>query len=428
MNLSHIKMTRALNETDEITSIDNVDNGKGCNCHCIVCQTPLIARQGKKNSWHFAHDTSSGEVDCAWSGETELHLRVKEYLSKVKSLAVPIGIHSPVTESIEIEDALVEMRFDPTRRIPDVTVFSNGERVFIEVAVTHFCEPQKIKELKANNANALEFDFSEFIPEGDVITDEEIEHYIGHCEINWLSVSPAGYIGCKVHNHERKAIQKLHEEYVKQDLLYSLELQELTKKITLRAEELKRVENILSTKSPEAEEKKAILDWFSTEEQKLQQGLQKMEDDAIRQANVSAEAQFNASFDLLKQDLENQFRLDNKLLMQQIESKDVEFKEISYLVNITQRDLDYKKGRLEKIRQDAEGYLKIEATIAKTLHSLESKIVTIAQARKQLEQILPEFKGFCRKTGSPWPFPYDIDKRLDTSNAHNVLQTLIGKN
>ena len=80
MRLEHIKMTRALNELDEIVGIQKVKNGKGCNCHCIVCNSPLIARQGKKRSWHFAHDTSQGEIDCAWSGETELHLRVKEYL------------------------------------------------------------------------------------------------------------------------------------------------------------------------------------------------------------------------------------------------------------------------------------------------------------------------------------------------------------
>lgn len=398
-------MTRALDETDEITSIDN---GKGCNCHCIVCQTPLIARQGKKNSWHFAHDTSSGDVDCAWSGETELHLRVKEYLSIAKSIDVPIGIHNPVTESIEIENALVEMRFDPTRRIPDVTVFSNGERVFIEVAVTHFCGPQKIKELKENNANALELDFSEFILEGDVITDEEIEYYIGHCEINWLSVSPARYIGCKVHNHERKAIQKLHEEYVKQDLQYSQKSQELTKNITLRTQELKRVENILSTKSTEAEDKQAILDWFSTEEQKLYQGLKKMEHDALREANINAETQFNASFDLLKRDMENQFRLDNKLLIKEIDSKSVELKTLNELVNVTKMDVDYKKARLEKLKLDTKEYLEIEEAIKSASKALESKVVIIAQARKHLERILPEFKAFCRKTGTPWPFAYEF--------------------
>jgi hypothetical protein len=210
--------------------------------------------------------------------------------------------------------------------------------------------------------------------------------------------------------------------------MYSKKLQEITKKITLRTEELRRVENILSTKSPEAEEKKAILDWFSTEEQKLQQGLQKMEGDAIRQANIRAEAQFNASFDLLKQDLENQFRFDNKLLMQEIEIKEAKLKKISDLVHMTQHDLDYKKTKLEAVKQEAKDYLEIETTIKNALKSLESKVVTIAQARKHLERILPEFKVFCRKTGSPWPFPYDIDTKLDTSNAHDLLKILIGEN
>ena len=57
---------------------------------------------------------------CSWSGETELHLRVKEYLSNSPVLNVPIGIHEPIMEVLGIDEVKLDMKYDPTRRIPDV--------------------------------------------------------------------------------------------------------------------------------------------------------------------------------------------------------------------------------------------------------------------------------------------------------------------
>lgn len=423
-------MTRAVDELDEIVEVKDVKNGKACNCHCIVCNFPLIARQGNKRSWHFAHDTSQGEVDCVWSGETELHLRVKEYLSKAKHLKLPIGIHQPTMEKIDIDEALVEMRFDPTRRIPDVTLYSRGEKVLIEIAVTNPCKPDKINDLKKNNSNAIEFDFSDFCPEGDVITDKEIEQHIEHCEVTWLSVAPAGYIGSRIHNHERIAIQKLNENYVKQELIYSREFKELTQSITIKKDELKRVESILLTKSPEAEDKEAILATFSAEKQRLQHELQHMENEAINRANISAEEQFKASFLSLRQDLEDQFKLDNKMLVQEVEAKANELKRLTNSIDMTTLELKNNQLKLNRLKKQSTEYMQIKTTIDEAFKTLERKVVLIAQTRKQLERILPEFKAFCRKTGTPWPFVYDIDSKLNVdliSDLYSNLKCLISE-
>jgi competence CoiA-like predicted nuclease len=110
VNLDHIKMTRAYDVNNVIVDVKAVKRGKSFDCHCIVCDTPLIARQGEKNISTFAHDPAYGEVTCAWSGETELHLRVKEYLSNVPNLLVPIGINNPTIELLRIDNVLLEMR------------------------------------------------------------------------------------------------------------------------------------------------------------------------------------------------------------------------------------------------------------------------------------------------------------------------------
>ena len=44
-----------------IVDVHSVSRGKDCNCVCPSCRTPLIARQGKENVWHFAH--ASRHVD-----------------------------------------------------------------------------------------------------------------------------------------------------------------------------------------------------------------------------------------------------------------------------------------------------------------------------------------------------------------------------
>ncbi|MFV7965005.1 putative zinc ribbon protein (plasmid) [Escherichia coli] len=37
-------------------SDDNIASGLACACVCDSCGTPLIARKGDVNDWHFAHD------------------------------------------------------------------------------------------------------------------------------------------------------------------------------------------------------------------------------------------------------------------------------------------------------------------------------------------------------------------------------------
>lgn len=208
-------MTRATDVNGEIIPIEKSSNGKACGCLCIVCNTPLIARQGEFNSWHFAHDISTEYVDCSWSGETELHLKVKEYFLNLSTLNIPIGIHDPIMEMLEIDDVKVEIKYDDTRRIPDVTMLSNGEMILVEIGVTHFCDKTKINEYKSNNVNVLEVDFSKFETESDTISDTDIENYFRNNDsiFKWLSVAPAGYLGKRIHSHERKSLQKLNDDY-----------------------------------------------------------------------------------------------------------------------------------------------------------------------------------------------------------------------
>jgi hypothetical protein len=66
----------------------------------------------------------------------------------------------------------------------------------------------------------------------------------------------------------------------------------------------------------------------------------------------------------------------------------------------------------------------LKITDEKMLEELNSRIRIVAQARNQLTTILPEFKEFHRKTGTPNPFPADLDNKLNTTIIEELYNQL----
>lgn len=73
--------------------VSEVDRGRNCNCMCPSCKSALIARQGDKNEWHFAHnskDTSTSTVkECKYSFWVSVVLMAKQILKGAKTIALP---------------------------------------------------------------------------------------------------------------------------------------------------------------------------------------------------------------------------------------------------------------------------------------------------------------------------------------------------
>ncbi len=57
-------------DTGKLVDVYAVQRGRQCDCVCISCGQPLLARQGS-NEWHFAHDAAfeslDGRVECDFS-------------------------------------------------------------------------------------------------------------------------------------------------------------------------------------------------------------------------------------------------------------------------------------------------------------------------------------------------------------------------
>ena len=54
----------AVDEQDRICFVGDVPRGLACGCYCPTCRSPLVAKQGRLNEWHFAHEAGQERPEC----------------------------------------------------------------------------------------------------------------------------------------------------------------------------------------------------------------------------------------------------------------------------------------------------------------------------------------------------------------------------
>lgn len=76
------KLFAALDQTGEIQFVGDVARGAACGCFCPVCLSPLVAKQGDQNEWHFAHEADQERPECL-AGAINLlrHVGVEQLMS-----------------------------------------------------------------------------------------------------------------------------------------------------------------------------------------------------------------------------------------------------------------------------------------------------------------------------------------------------------
>ncbi|WP_417614850.1 competence protein CoiA family protein [Oceanisphaera sp.] len=79
----------AIRDADQkVVSVEEVESGLRCQCHCPSCKGILIARKGEQKTHHFSHHKSS-ESECAYAFETSVRLMLLDKLNMVVSLNTP---------------------------------------------------------------------------------------------------------------------------------------------------------------------------------------------------------------------------------------------------------------------------------------------------------------------------------------------------
>ncbi|MDF9399101.1 hypothetical protein [Vibrio sp. 1180_3] len=90
-------------ETGNIVSIRQVERGAACRCVCLSCKTPVSARQGDTNQWHFGHrtDETSIESECDYSPVTAMALILRQQLSLLTSIQVDLDVIDGLVWSVD---------------------------------------------------------------------------------------------------------------------------------------------------------------------------------------------------------------------------------------------------------------------------------------------------------------------------------------
>lgn len=150
-------MNIALDENKNLVSIEYTERGLACNCTCFECGEPVIARKGEIKEHHFAH--ASNKESCTINSESVLHKYAKEIICESMGLMLPA---IPYTDNEAawwtFDKVLPEFSLGIIR--PDLVGYFDGEPILIEIAVTHFIDNKKLKNIEIFKSKCIEIDLS----------------------------------------------------------------------------------------------------------------------------------------------------------------------------------------------------------------------------------------------------------------------------
>lgn len=180
-----MKNTFAFNDSNDLVNIDKVDKKLNLKYSCCNCGSELIPKKGKIKQHHFSHKQDS---NCSY--ESYLHKVAKLKFLKAYNNALKHGnpffieykLEKQCSSCFELESLETNCqskqvsKFDLTKRfnkisiekkhknfIADILLESTdySDKIFIEIAVTHECEKEKIEsglrivEVSINSENDL---------------------------------------------------------------------------------------------------------------------------------------------------------------------------------------------------------------------------------------------------------------------------------
>jgi hypothetical protein len=79
----------AVDASGAVRFVGDVPGGSACGCFCAVCGSPLVARKGDVNVWHFAHEAQQERVECLVGAMNLLRRVAADYLRSLPRLMLP---------------------------------------------------------------------------------------------------------------------------------------------------------------------------------------------------------------------------------------------------------------------------------------------------------------------------------------------------
>lgn len=164
-------------ETKKLIHIKDTLRGLRCDCICPNCGAHLLAKQGEKNEWHFAHYNAP---ECTGAQMTIIHRMAQEIL--VESCCVmlpkferPSYRLDPTVINFDYVRPETSVFVDNIRRRPDCIGFKDGRELWIEILVNHAVDKEKEYDIRKLGISCIEIDCSQF---GSDISREKLQSFL----------------------------------------------------------------------------------------------------------------------------------------------------------------------------------------------------------------------------------------------------------
>lgn len=213
------KLTYGLDENVTLIHVNDVIRGKACKCVCPHCGAELVARQGNKKQWHFAH---ANGADCKGARMTALHMLAQEIIKEEKKIRTPRYEDAYYTkeskiitfDKVQLEEQVTTGNIN---RRPDCIGILNGNALWIEIKVTHEVDAAKVQDIKNENVICMEIDLSDMLAEDyskESITKRLVESSKNR---NWINYPQLFKLNAEA--REAKAKQERDEKQKELDRL-----------------------------------------------------------------------------------------------------------------------------------------------------------------------------------------------------------------
>jgi hypothetical protein len=100
----------AIDAVGAMRFVGEVERGADCGCSCPECASPLVARQGSANDWHFAHEAAQERPECKTGAVNMLRRLAAEHL-QARSQAADLSL-PPYRQRVAIVRALINVHED----------------------------------------------------------------------------------------------------------------------------------------------------------------------------------------------------------------------------------------------------------------------------------------------------------------------------
>lgn len=165
----------ALDENKNLIHITDAVRGLACNCTCFECGETVLARKGDIKEHHFAH--ANNKDSCTIQPESVLHKYAKQVIIDAMGITLPSVPSSNIDTTWWAFDKIIP-EFHLGKIRPDLACYIDGEPIFIEIAVTHFLDEEKLKIVQSMNVKTIEIDLSRLLKTEVVIPSDEAKQHI----------------------------------------------------------------------------------------------------------------------------------------------------------------------------------------------------------------------------------------------------------